>query len=99
MKSLLRWAKYALLLLAFLLGIWFALDNATPVSVQLLGLSLPSLALGVWLLLFGFLGLVLGLGLGYLSLMSCRRQARRCQRQLELCRKEAAQLRLHSSRE
>lgn len=99
MKRLLRWVQLVLAILAFLLGLWFALDNATSVSVQFLGLSLPSMALGVWLLLFALLGLFLGYSLSAFGLMRCRRRVRQLQRQLELCRKETAQLRLHSSRD
>jgi len=99
MKRLMRWAQLVLALLAFLLGLWFALDNATSVSVQIWGVNLPSLALGVWLLLFALLGLLLGYGLNVLSLMRCRRRARQLQRQLDMCRKQAAQLRLQTSRD
>jgi len=98
MRRLLRWVQLAFALLAFLAGLWFALDNATSVSVQFLGMSLPSLALGVWLLLFALLGLLLGYSLSAFGLMRCRRRVRHLQRQLELCRKEAAQLRLQTSR-
>ena len=99
MRRLLRWVQLGLALLAFLLGVWFALDNATAVSVQFLGLNLPSMALGVWLLLFALLGLFLGYSLSALSLMRCRRRTRQLQRQLEASRKQAAQLRLQTSRE
>ena len=99
MRRLLRWVQLGLALLAFLLGLWFALNNATSVSVQFLGLNLPPLALGVWLLLFALMGLLLGYGLSALGLLRCQRRSHQLQRQLELYRKEVAQLRLQISRD
>lgn len=99
MKTLKRWAKILLIILAFILGIWFALENAQAVPVSLLGLSLPSLSLGVWLLLFTGLGVLLGMAVSLLPVMGLRRKLRAKERQLARCEKELKQLRLQPLRD
>ncbi len=99
MKSVLRWLKIALLVLAFLLGLWFALENAQVVPVTLMGLSLPSLSLGVWLLVFTALGTLLGIVVSLFSVLRLRRQLRAKERQLTRCEKELKQLRLQPIRD
>lgn len=99
MKSFLHWAKIILLLFAFLIGIWFALENAQVVPVTLLGFNLPSLSLGVWLLLFTVLGMLLGMIVSLLPVFRLRRQLRAKDRQLVRCEKELKQLRLQPIRD
>ncbi len=99
MKSVLRWLKIGLLVLAFLLGLWFALENAQAVPVTLMGLSLPSLSLGVWLLVFTALGTLLGMVVSLLPVLRLRRQLRAKERQLTRCEKELKQLRLQPIRD
>ncbi len=99
MKSVLRWLKIGLLVLAFLLGIWFALENAQVVPVTLMGLSLPSLPLGVWLLVFTALGLLVGMAVSLPPAMRLRRQLRAKERQITRCEKELKQLRLQPIRD
>lgn len=99
MKSILRWLKIALLVLAFLLGLWFALENAQAVPVTLMGLNLPSLSLGVWLLIFTALGTLLGIVVSLFSVLRLRRQLRAKERQLTRCEKELKQLRLQPIRD
>lgn len=99
MKSIMRWLKIALLVLAFLLGLWFALENAQVVPVTLMGLNLPSLSLGVWLLVFTALGTLLGIVVSLFSMLRLRRQLRAKERQLTRCEKELKQLRLQPIRD
>lgn len=99
MKPLLRWFKVALWVLAFLLGVWFALENAQAVPVTLMGLGLPSLSLGVWLLIFTALGTVLGMVVSLPPVLRLRRQLRAKERQLARCEKELKQLRLQPIRD
>ncbi|WP_051174265.1 lipopolysaccharide assembly protein LapA domain-containing protein [Marinimicrobium sp. LS-A18] len=99
MKPLLRWIKVALLVLAFLLGVWFALENAQAVPVTLMGLGLPSLSLGVWLLIFTALGTLLGMAVSLPPVLRLRRQLRARERQLARCEKELKQLRLQPIRD
>ncbi|MAN53365.1 MULTISPECIES: lipopolysaccharide assembly protein LapA domain-containing protein [Marinimicrobium] len=99
MKPLLRWIKVALLVLAFLLGVWFALENAQAVPVTLMGLGLPSLSLGVWLLIFTALGTLLGMAVSLPTVLRLRRQLRARERQLARCEKELKQLRLQPIRD
>ncbi len=99
MKTLTRWVKIALIVLAFVLGIWFALENAQAVPVSLMGLGLPALSLGVWLLLFTGLGVILGMLVSLLPVMGLRRRLRAKERQLARCEKEIKQLRLQPIRD
>lgn len=60
MRRILRWCYMAILLMALLFGFLFALENAEPVKVVLLGIALPEGRLGIWLLLALGCGIVLG---------------------------------------
>jgi len=42
-------------------GVWTTLDNPQEVSVNLLGFALPSLSLGVWLILIFVVGTLVGM--------------------------------------
>ena len=99
MKTFSRWLQFALIILAFILGLWFALENSVVVPVTLMGLSLPSLPLGVWLLVFGALGLLLGFLLSALSQLRLHRQLKSCERHLALCEKELTRLRAQPLRD
>lgn len=99
MKAILRWIKIAALVLAFVLGAWFALENGTVVPVSLFGLSLPGLSLGIWLLLFTGLGVLLGYAFSMLSMLPLKRRLRARERQLARCEKELTQLRLQPIRD
>ncbi|WP_347329521.1 LapA family protein [Marinimicrobium locisalis] len=99
MKTLSRWVKIALIVLAFVLGIWFALENAQTVPVSFMGLELPTLSLGVWLLLFTGLGVLLGMAVSLPPVMGLRRRLRAKERQVARCEKELKQLRLQPIRD
>lgn len=99
MKSFLRWTKLILLLVAFLLGAWFALENSQTVGVTLFGFALPSLSLGVWLLVFTALGVLLGFAFALLPMLALKRRLRARERQLARCEKELTQLRLQPVRD
>jgi uncharacterized integral membrane protein len=99
MKAFSRWMQFALVVLAFILGIWFALENSVVVPVTLVGLALPSMPLGVWLLVFGALGVLVGFILSSLSLFRLRRQLKSRDRHLALCEKELTRLRTQPLRD
>lgn len=99
MKPFLRWTKFAALLIAFLLGAWFALENSASVAVSLFGFPLPALSLGVWLLLFTGLGVVLGFVFSLPPLLALKRRIKARERQLAHCEKELTQLRLQPVRD
>lgn len=99
MKSVLFWGRLVMLLIAFLLGAWFALENNSAVAVSLFGLSLPALSLGVWLLLFTGLGVLLGFVFGVWPILALKRRLRARERQLARCEKELTQLRLQPVRD
>ncbi|MGD8177302.1 LapA family protein [Marinimicrobium sp. ARAG 43.8] len=99
MKPLWRWMKIIVLILAFVLGLWFALENAQAVPVTLLGIALPTLSLGVWLLVFAVCGALLGMAVALMPVMSLRRQLKTRDRQLARCEKELKQLRLQPIRD
>lgn len=99
MKAFSRWLQFALIVLAFILGLWFALENSAVVPVTLVGLSLPGLPLGVWLLVFGALGVLLGFLLSALSQLRLRRQLKSRERHLMLCEKELTKLRAQPLRD
>lgn len=99
MKTLVRWLKLAAVLLAFVLGAWFALENSVGVQVMLLGWYLPTLPLGVWLLIFAVFGVLLGFGFSSLPLFRLRRQLKARERQLTLCETELTKLRTQPFRD
>ncbi|MCP8898367.1 lipopolysaccharide assembly protein LapA domain-containing protein [Gilvimarinus xylanilyticus] len=61
MKTIGRWIFILLIIIAIFLGYLFSLENDTLVSVTLVGLTLPPMGLGTWLLAFLLLGLILGI--------------------------------------
>ncbi len=93
MQTLARWVRLALILVAFILGGWFALENSTGVQVTLLGLGLPTLPLGVWLLLFAVLGVLLGFGFSSLSLYRVKRHLKHAEHERDRCEREVSKLR------
>lgn len=93
MQALARWLRLALILLAFILGAWFALENSLGVQVTLLGLGLPTLPLGVWLLLFAALGVLLGFGFSSLSLFKFRHRLKQAEQERSRCEQELSKLR------
>ena len=60
MKKIRKFLLFAVVVLCLFLGLWTAQDNAEPVTVTLLGFSLPEMALGLWLLLMLAAGAALG---------------------------------------
>lgn len=93
MQALARWLRLALILVAFMLGAWFALENSAGVQVTLFGLGLPTLPLGVWLLLFAALGVLLGFGFSSLSLYRLRRRLKQAELERARCEQELSKLR------
>lgn len=93
MQALARWIRLALILVAFVLGGWFTLENSAVVQVTLLGLGLPTLPLGVWLLLFAALGVLAGFGFSSLSLYRVKRHLKHAEHERERCEREVTKLR------
>jgi len=92
-----KWLKRLVLILFFLLaivvGIVFTSENNAPVSVTLLGFSLPSLQLGLWLLLCLLLGSLLGLLLTLFPNLRHRQQLASRERKINALQKELNNLR------
>lgn len=92
MKRLVWIVKIAILLLALLLGGAFALENNQTVTVQLWGLPMPELSLGVWLLGFALVGMVLGFLVSFLGYLLLKRRLRSRERQLARQQRELSRL-------
>lgn len=80
-KNILMWA---LILLGIFVGIWIALDNSQVVEVQLLGFSLPSMSLGLWLVIVFVAGVLLGLLASLPMIATSRSESRRLKRNQNL---------------
>lgn len=93
MQALARWLRLALILVAFMLGAWFALENSAAAKVTLFGLGLPTLPLGVWLLLFAALGVLMGFGFSSLSLYKLRRRLKQAEQERARCEQDLSKLR------
>lgn len=61
MKLVYRLISLALLIIGAAVGVWFYLENMTPVSVVIFGKSIETLPLALWLLAFFAAGTALGL--------------------------------------
>ncbi len=93
MQALARWLRLVLILVAFVLGAWFALENGAGVQVTLFGLGLPTLPLGVWLLLFAALGVLLGFAFSSLSLFRLRHRLKQAEQERSRCEQDLAKSR------
>lgn len=87
MKKLL---SAAILLFGASLGVWFYLDNLTPVTVTLFGSPIEGVQLALWLLMFFSAGAVLGLSVSGI-------QALRHQMHVQVMRKQFKALKQKSS--
>ena len=56
-----------IMIISGLLGSLFAAENPQPITLNLLGLALPTLGVGLWLLITLLAGALIGLVLGYFS--------------------------------
>lgn len=72
------------------LGIWFYLDNLTPVTVNLFGNPVEGVQLALWLLIFFSAGTVLGLSVSGV-------QALRHQMHIQVMRKQFKAMKQKSS--
>lgn len=81
MKRIGLWIYIILLLVALAFGFLFNLENPLPVSVVLVGISLPEYSLGVWLLFSLFIGVLLGLSTSVFPAVKMRHRLSRLQKQ------------------
>ena len=92
-----KWLKRLLLILFFVsaivLGVVFTSENNTPVSIWLLGYELPSLQLGLWLLVSLLLGSLVGLVLTLLPHLHHKQQLASKERKINALQKELNSLR------
>jgi uncharacterized integral membrane protein len=98
MKRIGKWVYLLLLLAALVLGFVFNSENAAPVTVTLLGNVLPSLRLGVWLLIFMLFGLLLGFACTFVPTLLKHRALAAARRRNEKLQQEVQTLRSQSLR-
>ncbi|WP_049721669.1 lipopolysaccharide assembly protein LapA domain-containing protein [Gilvimarinus polysaccharolyticus] len=98
MKRIGRWIYALVLLAALVLGFVFNSENASEVTVTLLGNVLPTLRLGIWLLIFTLLGLLLGFALNLIPAMVLRRSLTAERKRNEKLEQEIQTLRSQSLR-
>ena len=95
-----KWVKLVfwaiLIIVAMILGYIFTSENASPVSLMLLGYSLVELKLGSWILIALFMGGLLGLLLSALPLLWGRHSFAAKDRKIRQLEKEINQLRASS---
>src|SRR5690554_5390638 len=89
----------AILLVALLFGFLFNLENPEPVSVTLLGINLPELALGLWLLAALLAGVLVGFALSVLPELMQKRSVSRLTKQNSALEKENQLLRSQALRD
>lgn len=91
------WLRSLLIILILLAtiaaGALFALQNTTPVALDLLLIQLPERTLALWVLLALALGIVLGLLSGGLLLLTLKARLRVIQRQADKLALEVDRLR------
>ena len=93
-----RWVKRimagAAMLAVLAIGAAFAVQNGTPVSLDLLLIQLPPVRAATLLLSAFALGGLFGVGVGSVALLRLQAARRRMQRQLQRCEQELGQLRM-----
>lgn len=94
---LLNWIKILLLLfsvsVALILGVWVSLDNPQPVTVVLLGFSMPEIALGVLMTGVLLCGAVLGFVFSLMPTLRLKNENLSLKRKLKRRDKELERLR------
>tara|TARA_R110000850_G_scaffold15957_29_gene49696 strand:- start:1349 stop:1648 length:300 start_codon:yes stop_codon:yes gene_type:complete len=98
MRRIGRWIYVLVLLAALVIGFIFNSENASEVTVTLLGNVLPELRLGIWLLIFTLFGLLLGFVLNLIPSMALRRSLVSVRRRNEKLEQEIQTLRSQSLR-
>lgn len=81
------------------LGWWISSENSQLVSPRLLGISLPSWNLGIWMLIMLLIGGVSGYVLSLISYLKLRNRSRILRRDLARCEQELNTLRTASLRD
>lgn len=98
MRRIGRWIYVLILLAALILGFVFNSENASEVTVTLLGNVLPALRLGIWLLIFTLVGLLLGFALNLIPAIALRRSLVTVRKRNEKLEQEIQTLRSQSLR-
>lgn len=98
MRRIGRWIYVLVLLAALVIGFVFNSENASEVTVTLLGNVLPELRLGIWLLIFTLFGVLLGFVLNLIPSMALRRSLVSVRRRNEKLEQEIQTLRSQSLR-
>lgn len=99
MKALRFWVYAFFLIAALFWGYLFNLENAHPVSVVFFGISLPTLSLGVWLLMFSLAGVVAGMLVSLLPTINHKRKLSVLNKQNRQLEQEVQLLRSQSLRD
>lgn len=92
MSLIKRWLGFLVLLCVLLFGIFFSVQNDTPVPLDLLMLQLPEQAVALWILLAFALGGILGLAITSVTVMRLRSRNALLQRRLDKRQQELNQL-------
>lgn len=90
MKALLVVFRLLLLMLLVLLGATFALYNGHPMSLSFVLFETVEASFGLWLLVFLFAGVLLGIASSAVALFQYRRRWMRVNRQLLALQRNAA---------
>ncbi|HEY7864592.1 MAG TPA: LapA family protein [Psychromonas sp.] len=99
MRHLVRFLFALVLLSALLFGFLFNYENPTPVTVVLLGVNLPELRLGFWLLVALLTGAVIGFVISLFSALLQKRAITQLKHQKAALEKENQVLRSQALRD
>ena len=96
MKNIRLIILFVAALAAVFLGVWVVQDNDLVTGVVLFGFSLAELPVGLWILVFFFLGIMAGICLCYPTIFSLKRQRRRYIKRLQKLDAELGEVRAQS---
>jgi len=99
MRRLVRFFFVLVLLTALFFGFLFYSENPTPVTVTLLGITLPELELALWLLMALLAGAVIGFVISGFSALMQRREIAQLLKQKTLLENENQVLRSQALRD
>ncbi len=83
MKNIKLIVTLVVVLAAVFIGAWVVQDNALKTGLVLLGFQLAELPVGLWVLVFFFCGVVVGVALCYPANFALKRQSRQLVKKLQ----------------
>lgn len=97
-----KWIKRLLLLLllvcAAIIGITFTSENSGSMPLVFLGYQLPTLTIGLWMVIALFLGAMIGLLLSFLPLLFSRHSVSSKNKKIQQLEKEIDALRVSAAK-